>query len=143
MAVLSFLALAFAILESLIMKRLSFLQRVPLALIIWAALAIVLTLFMGSVKPVAVLNSLYKVHVLLAAGLLGWWLDHVVLFPYARPAGYLKWDWRTGAESCPPGTYRTAPDFDVFDGYRILFAVACIRRALVVGLIALAAALVI
>ena len=141
MAVFSFMAL----LESLIMYRLSFFQRIPLALIIWATLAIVLTLFMASVKPVAVLNSLYKVHVLLAAGLLGWWLDHVVLFPYARPAGYLKWDWRDGAAPRAPGrdVYRTEPDFGVFDGYRILFAVACMRRALVVGLIALAAALVI
>lgn len=140
MAVFSFMAL----LESLPMPRPSFFQRIPIALIIWAGLAIALTLFMASVKPVAVLNSLYKVHVLLAAGLLGWWLDHVVLFPYARPAGYLKWDWRDGAADVPPGMCRKIePDFGVFDGYRLLFAVACVRRALVVGLIALAAALVI
>lgn len=126
------------------MYRLSFLQRFPLALLIWVGLAVALTLFMASEKPVAVLNSLYKVHVLLAAGLLGWWLDHVVLFPYARPAGYLKWDWRDGPAANPPGMCRKVePDFSVFDGYRLLFAVACIRRALVVGLIALAAALVI
>lgn len=123
------------------MEKLGLLRRIPIALLALLAVAVFAALFVASFKPDAVLNAAYKFHVLAAAGLLGWWLDHIVLFPYARPAGYLAVvDWRAGPVC--DGQSPSIPDFPVLLEYRLLFAVACIRRALVVGMAMLAAALV-
>lgn len=122
------------------MPDLPFLKRFPLALLILLALAVAAVLVVAALKPTAALTSLYKLHVLAAAGLLGWWLDHVLLFPYARPAGYLAVvDWRLGrVDAEQPGL----PAFPVLTSYHTLFAVACIRRALVVVGAMIAASLV-
>lgn len=88
-------------------------NRLPIALFFLAVLAVVSAVFVFALKPTAVVLAVYKLHVLTAAALVAWWLDHVLLFPYARPAGYLAVnDWRDG-----PVTSRSGiPDFPVHSG---------------------------
>lgn len=138
------------------MPDLPFLKRFPLALLILLALAVAAVLVVAALKPTAALTSLYKLHVLAAAGLLGWWLDHVLLFPYARPAGYLTYDWRLRMQHLADDPQRLAaeraafekqgwhpaPHFPVLRGHSELFIAACIRRALVVVGAMIAASLV-
>lgn len=119
-------------------SQLPLLQRFPLALLLLLVVAICTAVLLASYKPTVLLNAAYKLHVLTAAGLVGWWLDHVLLFPYARPAGYLQHhDWRRG-----PITSDSLPHFPVISGCGGLFIAACCRRAVVVGLAMLAASLV-
>ncbi len=118
----------------------SWFQRFPVALLFLLTIALVACALVVLAKPVAVLSVAHKIGVLAMAALIGWWLDHVVLFPYARPAGYLAVpDWRAGGLS---SAVAGAPRFPVVAGYFWLFAIACGRRALLVGLSMIAAALV-
>lgn len=123
------------------MHRLSFFRRIPIALLFLLALAVISGLFVAKLRPSAIPMAAYKLHVLTFAGLIGWWMDHVLLFPYARPSGYLERDWRA-PKWIDPNSQRQRPVFPVLEGARFLFAAANYRRALVVVGFVIAAALV-
>lgn len=71
---------------------------------------------------------LYKLALVLAAGIAGYWLDRWI-FPYSRPDGYLKKEWTAHGLDWPDDM----ADFEVTPNHKIVFAAALIRRAVVVG----------
>lgn len=79
--------------------------------------------------PQPQLIALNKLVLAMLAGIAGYLLD-IVLFPYSRPDGYLR-------DECPgmrPGTLLTgSPEYPVDGEYQGLFAVAMLRRAVIVG----------
>lgn len=99
------------------------------------AVTVLLLIAVGLLAPQQLLVSLYKLSLLSMAGVAGYWLD-CALFPYARPDGYLTHP-----------TWRDAPQKDgdadcpVVMGYRLTFAAAMLRRAIIVGMAMLASAL--
>lgn len=97
----------------------------------WLLLAALLLAVIAVVAPPQLPVVLYKACLVALAAVLGYWLDRA-LFPYARPDGYLVRDWRYGTEE-PEGNV----DYPVVAGYILVFAIAMIRRALIVGAVAL------
>jgi hypothetical protein len=77
----------------------------------------------------------YKLGAVAAGGCLGYLLD-VAAFPYAKPSGYLRFDWRAIENFADD-----APDYGIVDGYQTAFFIACGRRALIVCACMLAVAL--
>lgn len=71
---------------------------------------------------------LYKIALVLLAGIAGYWLDRW-LFPYSRPDGYLKKEWTAHGLHWPDDI----ADFEVTRDHMAAFAAALIRRALIVG----------
>lgn len=71
---------------------------------------------------------LYKVSLVLLAGIAGYWLDRWV-FPYSRPDGYLKREWRTLRTDWPDDK----ADFEVEQQHMLVFAAAMVRRALIIA----------
>ena len=94
---------------------------------LWLIAAIALLVLIFITSPVQLPVVAYKALLIAFGVVLGYWLDRA-LFPYARPDGYLERDWRFGTEE-PQGDV----DFRVVAGYERVFAIAMIRRALVVG----------
>jgi Putative 2/3 transmembrane domain holin len=92
----------------------------------WLILSIILVIAIYLVSPAQLPVALYKLALISLAAVVAYWLDRA-LFPYARPDGYLKEDWRCeldgGCESV---------DYPVADGYALVFCAAMIRRAVVV-----------
>lgn len=113
----------------------------------WLAVAALLVIAIAIVAPVQLPIVLYKACLVALAVVLGYWADRA-LFPYARPDGYLKDDWRHGIQSIvemPPErgegrTWYDGVDFPVEDGYHQAFAAAMLRRALIVAAIVIAIA---
>lgn len=79
---------------------------------------------------------LYKLTLVLSAGVAGYWLDRWI-FPYARPDGYLKKEWTAHGLFWPDDM----ADFEVTPNHKIVFAAALIRRAVIVGCAMLAVGL--
>jgi len=77
----------------------------------------------------------YKLGAVAAGGCLGYLLD-VAAFPYAKPSGYLRFDWRKVNDFADD-----APDYGIVDGYQTAFFIACGRRAAIVCACMLAVAL--
>ena len=65
---------------------------------------------------------------------MGYLLD-VAAFPYAKPSGYLRFDWRA-VESFADD----APDYGIVPGYKLAFFFACARRGAIIcaGMVAMA-----
>ena len=78
------------------------------------------------VAPQQVQVIFYKIAQAFVAGLVGYWFDRW-LFPYARPDSYLRRFWQHGSDE-PIGK----ADYEVVDGYFLVFALAQLRRALIV-----------
>lgn len=78
----------------------------------------------------------FKLLMVFAAGVAGFWLDWY-LFPYARPGQYLCKPWADGLNVF---TFDDA-NHPVADGYSMVFALAMIRRAFIVGVAMLAVGL--
>lgn len=99
-----------------------------------AALGLIgaLALFAPAQVPVAV----YKLCLLLLAGVAGFCVDRS-LFPYAEPSSYLADDWRKEPDADNPGD----ADFPVAEEYRAVFVVAMLRQALIVAVAMLAVGL--
>lgn len=97
-----------------------------------AGLLTVLALCAPQQVPVAV----YKLCLLLLAGLAGYCLDRT-LFPYAEPSGYLLKDWRKDPHADVP----FGADFPVVQDCKLLFVAASLRQAGVIGLSMLAVGL--
>lgn len=91
------------------------------------AVTVALMVAIGLLSPQQLPVTLYKLSLLSAAGVAGYWLD-CALFPYARPDGYLV---NPNYHDAPP----KAGDADcpVVMGYRLTFAGAMLRRAIIVG----------
>jgi len=103
-------------------------------LTVWLGIACVLLAQIALLYPQQIGVALFKVALVATAGVLGYYLDRS-LFPYARPDGYL-------AET-QLNRYKTVPneqesDFRVNEGYHLVFALAMIRRAVIVGFAMLA-----
>ena len=79
---------------------------------------------------------LYKLALVLLAGAAGYWLDRWI-FPYARPDGYLKKEWRAHGLDWPDDK----ADFEVTLDHMSAFCTAMLRRAAIVGAAMLAVGL--
>lgn len=102
----------------------------------WCALiAAVLWAVLWHVAPREAVTVLYKVTMILTAAVAAYWVDRL-LFPYARPEGYLAEEWRDriDANVWPPDI----EDFPVVVESRTLFAVACLRRTVLMAVAMLA-----
>ena len=96
----------------------------------WKILACALLVGIALIAPQQLPVALYKLALIVLAGVLGYWLDRS-LFPYARPDSYLATDsWKlclaTSGKACSDA------DLVVVPGYEQIFAAAMIRRALIV-----------
>lgn len=100
----------------------------------WLILAALLLIVIGIVSPVQLPVVIYKVALIALAAVLAYWLDRV-LFPYARPDGFLCRDWRYGTDE-PHGDV----DYPVVGGYELVYCAAMLRRALVVAAIVIGVA---
>lgn len=97
-------------------------------------LAVLLLAAIAIVAPPQLPVVLYKAALIALAAVLGYWLDRV-LFPYARPDGYLQTDWRHGTDEP-----QYEADYPVVPDHRVEFCVSQIRRAIVVGFVVLGVA---
>lgn len=102
---------------------------------LWLLLAVGLLLVLAVISPVQLPVVLYKVALIALAAVLGYWLDRA-LFPYARPDGYLRRDWRLGTTEPVD-----AVDFEIVPAYGRVFCAAMLRRAIVVGTVVIGVAL--
>ena len=101
---------------------------------IWLLAAIALLGVMALLSPAQLPVALYKASLIALAAVLGYWLDRA-LFPYARPDGYLRRDWRYGSDE-PEGEV----DYPVMECHMRAFCTAQMRRAIVVGAVVLGVA---
>ncbi|MDT4328508.1 putative holin [Methylomonas sp. MS20] len=104
---------------------------------VWAGVSLVLLGVILWLFPQQIGVALFKVVLVTTAGVVGYYLDRS-LFPYARPDGYLRHH--------PDGRYHAEcsaedADFQVNEGYHLVFALAMIRRALIVAAAMLAVSL--
>ena len=81
-----------------------------------------------SVSPPQGPVILYKLALVLTAGVAGYWLDRWV-FPYSRPDGYLKTEWRSHGANWPDDK----ADFEVEQQHMLVFAASMVRRALIIA----------
>lgn len=102
---------------------------------LFLSLAAVLLMLIAIISPVQLPVVLYKATLIALAAVLGYWLDRV-LFPYARPDGYLVKDWRRGTTE-PTGD----ADFPVVPAYMAIFCHAMMRRAVVMAAVVIGVAL--
>lgn len=94
--------------------------------------AVLLLAVIAVVSPAQLPVVLYKAALITLAAVIGYWLDRV-LFPYARPDGFLWRDWRKGTDE-PEGDV----DFPIANTeYMAAYCVAQLRRAVVVGCVVL------
>ena len=101
----------------------------------WLFVALLLLIGIALLSPQQLPVTLYKISLITLAAGVGYWLDRA-LFPYARPDGYLNFRWKNRGES---GDYNA--DHPIADGYSMVFALAMLRRALIVAAVVLAVAL--
>lgn len=100
-------------------------QRFP-RLFSWLLAAVALIAALAIISPQQLPIALYKLCLISLAGVVAYWFDRA-LFPYARPDSYLEVHWQDGtSEPLFDADYRVVP------GYQLVFAVAMVRRALVV-----------
>lgn len=101
----------------------------------WLLVTLVLTAIIAILKPELLPVSLYKLSLITMAGVVAFGLD-VSIFPYARPDSFLNaLDWRKEIKK------QCAADYTVADGYELVFALAMLRRAIIVGSAMLATSL--
>lgn len=109
-------------------------RRLP-RLTTWLIAAAFLIVVIALVSPVQLPVVAYKLSLVSLAAVAAYWLDRG-LFPYARPDGYLVRDWRCG--TCR-GPHRVS--HPIADGYMLPFALATLRRAIIVAAVVIAVAL--
>lgn len=101
----------------------------------WLLTALLLIIAIALISPQQLPVALYKLSLISLAAVVAYWLDRS-LFPYARPDSYLAQDWRHGTDE-PEGD----ADYRVADDYFLPFAVAMLRRAIIVGAVVVGVAL--
>lgn len=101
----------------------------------WFFVALLLLVAIALLSPQQLPVTLYKLSLITLAAVVGYWLDRS-LFPYARPDGYLNFNWKGRDGS---GDYDV--DHPISEAYKLVFAMAMLRRALIVAAVVLAVAL--
>ena len=99
----------------------------------WLIATVLLLAVIGLLYPHQLPVSLYKLSLVTMAGVAGYWLDRS-LFPYARPDSFIV-KITPEAESCDidlDGDCKLIP-WEVVDGDGFVFAMAMLRRAIIVG----------
>ena len=99
----------------------------------WLIATVLLLAVIGLLYPQQLPVSLYKLSLVTMAGVAGYWLDRS-LFPYARPDSFIVKIEPKG-ESCDidlDGDCKLIP-WEVVDGDGFVFAMAMLRRAIIVG----------
>lgn len=96
----------------------------------WLIATVLLLAVIGLLYPQQLPVSLYKLSLVTMAGVVGYWLDRS-LFPYARPDSFLVET--INGESCDIDTdnCKLIPVGDVQGDF--VFAMAMLRRAIIVG----------
>jgi len=107
-----------------------------LRMLVCAVLACVAMAALSALSPQQAPVVLYKLTLVLLAGVAGYWLDRWV-YPYSRPDGYLRREWRDHSDIWPDDL----ADYEVTPGYETVFAVALLRRAIIIGCAMLAVGL--
>lgn len=100
----------------------------------WLLTAVLLIALIALIAPKQVPIAIYKLSLISLAGVAGYLLDRSI-FPYARPDGYLKLDWR-----CVSGRCTRDADYQVANGYQRVFALAMLRRAIIVAAVVIGVA---
>ena len=101
----------------------------------WFFVALLLLVVIALLSPQQLPVTLYKLSLITLAAVVGYWLDRS-LFPYARPDGYLSFRWHGRGKA---DDYNA--DHPIADGYYLVFALAMLRRALIVAAVVLVVAL--
>ena len=99
----------------------------------WLLAAIFLAVLVFVLAPHQLPVSLYKLSLVTMAGVAGYWLDRS-LFPYARPDSFIVKIEPKG-EACDidlDSDCKLIP-WEVVDGDGFVFAMAMLRRAIIVG----------
>ena len=99
----------------------------------WLIATVLLLGAIGLLYPHQLPVSLYKLSLVTMAGVAGYWLDRS-LFPYARPDSFIV-KIEPKAEACDidlDGDCKLIP-WEVVDGDGFVFAMAMLRRAIIVG----------
>ena len=112
-------------------------MRLP-RLTVWMAIGALLLLTIALLYPQQIGVAVFKVALVATAGVVGYYLDRS-LFPYSRPDGYLTEN-PVNRYGNPLPSDKEA-DFRVNEGYHLVFALAMIRRAVIVGFAMLAVGL--
>jgi hypothetical protein len=101
----------------------------------WLVIAAILLVAIALTAPIQLPVVLYKLSLISLAAVVGYWIDRS-LFPYSRPDGYLYRNWRYGTDE-PEGDV----DYPIVSAYQLVFAIALIRRAMIVGAVMIGVAL--
>lgn len=99
----------------------------------WLIATVLLLAVIGLLYPHQLPVSLYKLSLVTMAGVAGYWLDRS-LFPYARPDSFIV-KITPDEEACDidlDGDCKLIP-WEVVDGDGFVFAIAMLRRAIIVG----------
>ena len=99
----------------------------------WLIATVLLLAVIGLLYPHQLPVSLYKLSLVTMAGVAGYWLDRS-LFPYARPDSFIV-KIEPEAKACDidlDGDCKLIP-WEVIDGDGFVFAMAMLRRAIIVG----------
>lgn len=88
---------------------------------------------LAAISPQQLPVIAYKAALVSFAACVGVWLDRAI-FPYARPSGYLRRDWVRDPDADGGDD---EPDFEICGNYIRPFAVATIRRGIIVGMVIL------
>ena len=99
----------------------------------WLIATVLLLAVIGLLYPHQLPVSLYKLSLVTMAGVAGYWLDRS-LFPYARPDSFIV-KIAPDEEACDidlDGDCKLIP-WEVVDGDGFVFAMAMLRRAIIVG----------
>ncbi|WP_445372712.1 putative holin [Methylomonas sp. HW2-6] len=104
---------------------------------VWAGISLLLLVVIALLYPQQIGVAVFKVSLVTTAGVVGYYLDRS-LFPYARPDGYLAEHFHNRYK---PLANKNDADIRVNEGYHLVFALAMIRRALIVAAAMLAVGL--
>jgi len=109
--------------------KLTFNQRTP-RLWGWALITLALLVAVWALAPQQLPLSLYKLSLVALAAVVGYWLDRS-LFPYARPDKFLCSDMLPDLQSddSPTNTYT----LEAMPEPSLVFGLAMLRRAVIVG----------
>ncbi len=95
--------------------------------VVWLLITLLLLWFLSQVAPQQILIVPYKLALITLSACVGFWLDRS-FFPYARPDGYLVGNWHDST-----GLVIGDANHPVVSGYTMVFAIAMIRRALIIA----------
>ena len=98
-------------------------------LTVFGVVTVCIFVFLAALSPQQLPVIAYKAGLVSFAACVGVWLDRAI-FPYARPSGYLKTDWLKNPDAAGDDD---EVDFEICEGYVRPFAVATIRRGIIVG----------